>query len=200
MRTLGTIGSTVGAVALFAIAIGFVAIRISGMATFVVIGASMEPTIDKGALVLVSPVSPTTLQVGDIITFTHYDQITTHRVVAIDATKPSDPVFTTKGDANPVADPDPLYFPGEVGLVRAAVPFVGYGVAYLQYYWRIGLMAIAALVFFGCAAAVVFRPRPQTAREVVKLRPVLVPVETDEVWATHLAWLRQATPRRTRAA
>src|SRR4051812_32036634 len=88
---------------LFIICLSFVGIRVSGLSTFIVTGGSMEPNIAKGALVLVQPVSPAEVRIGDVITFQQYEQTTTHRVIAI-TEAPQGPVFKTKGDANVVAD------------------------------------------------------------------------------------------------
>ena len=197
MRTLGAISTMTATAALFAVALSIVAIRTLGMGTFVVTGASMEPTIHKGSLVIVEPVAPNTVLPGDIVTFEHYGQVTTHRVVAVDAAK-GDPVFTTKGDANAVADPEPVRFPGQVGVVRASLPLVGYGVAYIQAYWRLVLMIVAAVVFFGCGGLLVFTNGRRAGRRTP--RPVLVALDSEEVWRGHVGWLRERAAAQIRAA
>jgi signal peptidase len=183
------------AVALFATCMSLIAVRTLGMGTFVVTGSSMEPEIQKGALAIVEPVSPSLIQRGDIITFDHYGQMTTHRVIAIDASNAASPTFTTKGDANPVADPQPVHFPGQVGVYRTSVPLVGYAIVYVQAYWRIALTGIAALVFLICAAMLVFgnakAMRPRTSRR--QKQPVLI--DRDALWDDHMGWLREATAR-----
>ncbi len=121
MKTLAHICGVALAVALFSTCLGLLAVRTLGMGTFVVTGSSMEPAISKGALVIVEPVSPTAVNRGDIITFEHYGQMTTHRVIAIDGSNAASPIFTTKGDANTVADPEPVNFPGQVGRLRAGL-------------------------------------------------------------------------------
>ena len=80
MRKLGQLLSMALAVVLFSVCIGLLAIRTLGIGIFVVTGSSMEPAIQKGAIVLVEPVSPSVVARGDIITFEHYGQMTTHRV------------------------------------------------------------------------------------------------------------------------
>ncbi len=196
-------------VVLFAFSLLFVAIRTLGMATFVVTGGSMEPTIHKGSLVIDAPVSADTLRLGDIITFDHYDQTTTHRVVGIEGSA-SGPMFSTKGDANQVTDPEPLAFPVRVGLVKLAVPGLGYAVAWMQYIWRLGATLVAAIIFFSCAAMVFFRKDPKAAPvrsakiSTLKLVPVRVTTaqraEAQRIWAEHERWLRQATLAKARAA
>lgn len=199
-------------VVLFAFSLLFIGIRTAGMATFVVTGGSMEPTIHKGSLVIDQPVAADTLKLGDIITFDHYDQTTTHRIVGIEGS-PSATMFSTKGDANQVTDPEPITFPGRVGLVKLAVPGLGYAVAWMQYVWRLGATLVAAIIFFGCAAMVFVRKDPKAAPirrpEEIKLAalqlapvpaPTAMSVEAQRIWAEHERWLRQATLARARAA
>ena len=197
-RGLGAFASAVLTLALFAACLGVAAIRILGMGTYVVTGGSMEPTIHKGSLAIVEPVSPRTVRVGDVITFDHYAQVTTHRVIAVDATDPSDPVFTTRGDANQAADPEPIHFPAQVGLFRASVPVIGYVVAYAQAYWRITLTAIAGLIFFGCGAMLLFRK--EKALTGGRAGPPVNRIDTEQLWASHMGWLREQMARRASAA
>jgi len=127
-------------------------------------------------------------------------------------------MFSTKGDANQIPDPEPLTFPGRVGVVKVAVPGLGYAVAWMQYLWRLGATLVAAIIFFGCAATVFLRKDPKTApmRTVKKAKPApsklmpmkLAPVramtanaEAQRIWAEHERWLQQATlAKTTRAA
>ena len=193
MKKIGHICSIALAVVLFATCLGLLAIRTLGMGTFVVTGSSMEPAINKGALVIVEPVSPSAVSRGDIITFEHYGQMTTHRVIAIDASNAASPTFTTKGDANTIVDPEPVHFPGQVGVYRGSIPLLGYAIVYAQAYWRLALTGIAALAFLLCGAMLVFgnakMPRPRTRRQ----NAPLVRIDTDELWASHIGWLREAT-------
>ena len=197
-------------VVLFAFSLFFVGIRAMGLATFVVTGGSMEPTIHKGSLVIDEPVSADKLRLGDIITFDHYDQTTTHRIVGLEGST-SGAMFSTKGDANQVTDPEPLAFPGRVGLVKLAIPGVGYAVAWMQYIWRLGATLVAAMIFFTCAA-MVFLKKDKPAAAPVRSTQItrisrLVPVrattatsaEAQRIWADHERWLQQA-PAKARAA
>ena len=201
-------------VVLFAFSLLFVAIRALGMASFVVTGGSMEPTIHKGSLVIDAPVAADALKLGDVITFDHYDQTTTHRIVGIEGTA-NGTLFSTKGDANQVGDPEPLTFPGRVGLVKLAIPGLGYAVAWMQYIWRLGATIVAALIFFGCAAMVFLRKdktaapvriekkMPRRTISTIKLAPVAVSVSTLEaqrIWAEHERWLAKASGSAARAA
>src|SRR5438445_5488416 len=178
-------------VVLFAFSLLFVGLRAMGLATFVVTGASMEPTIHKGSLVIDEPVTADKLRLGDVITFDHYDQTTTHRIVGVEGSATGS-MFSTKGDANEVTDPEPLSFPGRVGLVKLAVPGLGYAVAWMQYIWRLGATVVAAIIFFTCAAMVFLRKEPQAApvrtakktkRATLTLAPVRVTtVDAKRIW------------------
>ena len=199
MNKIGHILSIALAVALFSTCLGLLAIRTLGMGTFVVTGSSMEPAIQKGALVIVEPVAPTAVSRGDIITFDHYGQMTTHRVIAIDASNAASPTFTTKGDANTVADPEPVHFPGQVGIYRASIPLLGYVIVYAQAYWRLALTVLAAVAFLLCGAMLVFgnakAMRPRTRRQTAPVSGI----DPDELWASHMGWLREATASRIAA-
>ena len=197
MRTLGQVCSVLLAVALFGLCLTIVALRVLGMGTFVVTGGSMEPSIAKGSLVIVEPVASQSVRIGDVITFEHYGQVTTHRVTAIDLKNPASPTFTTKGDANAAADPEPVHFTGQVGVYRASVPLAGYAIAYAQAYWRLALTVLAGAAFLACAAALVFgnaKPRRKRVRRQAD------PIDPEELWASHVGWLRESTARRIVAA
>ena len=202
-KTLGTILSTIAFGLLFVLCLSFVALRVSGLLTYIVTGGSMEPTIHKGSLVLVQPASPSEVKTGDVITFQQYGQTTTHRVIQV-AQSAQGEAFTTKGDANTVADPEAKTFSGQVGVVRFVVPLAGYLTVYVQAYWRLALSVIAAIVFFACAGMLVFRKEPETLARPVRVarapRRLLATVELDAAWDAHLAWVRRSEQRRTQVA
>jgi len=199
VKKLGHIFGIALAVALFSTCLGLIAVRTLGMGTFVVTGSSMEPVISKGALVIVEPVSPTAVSRGDIITFEHYGQMTTHRVIAIDTSNTTSPTFTTRGDANAVADPEPVHFPGQVGVYRASIPVLGYVIVYAQAYWRLALTAVAALVFLLCGAMLVFGNAKVMRRRTRRQAATVSRIDPDELWASHIGWLREATASRIAA-
>jgi len=85
---------------------------------------SMEPAIPVGSVVVIKPVNPETLKVGDIICFkveTEYPKTVTHRIIGITSQG-----FITKGDAN--EDPDQWIVKKDnvVGRVVAVIPLIGY--------------------------------------------------------------------------
>jgi len=182
------------AVGIFASCIGAVAIRSLGMGTFLVTNASMEPTLSTGSLVIVELVAPSLIARGDIITFDRNGQLNTLRVIAIDAASGADPAFTTKGDANSVADPEAVHFSGKVGLYRTSIPMLGYPISYVQVHWMLGLILIAAAMLLAGATALVFG-RPRRQARIRPLRPALatVAIDSEDVWANHVGWLRKAS-------
>lgn len=83
-------------------------------------GGSMSPTIDTGdAIVLTRP--PAELEVGMVVTLEAEGTVVTHRIVSVN----DDGTFTTKGDANSVADDWDGLRVDVVGVQRARIPFLG---------------------------------------------------------------------------
>jgi signal peptidase len=83
---------------------------------------SMEPAIPVGGIVVIKPVDPETLKIGDIICFRLSEPTSiTHRIINI-----TDEGFITKGDAN--EDPDQWIVKKEnvIGKAILTVPFIGY--------------------------------------------------------------------------
>jgi signal peptidase len=92
----------------------------------VVKSGSMEPSIKTGGIVFVHP--STSYEVGDIITFGKDTKTvipTTHRIVKVNGNG-SSKTFTTKGDANDVADPTDTRLGDVSGKVVFSVPYLGF--------------------------------------------------------------------------
>ncbi|WP_166979077.1 signal peptidase I [Paramicrobacterium fandaimingii] len=102
--------------------------KLVGGVPLTVLSGSMEPTLPVGSLVVVRPVAPDDVRVGDIVTYLpNPDDPTaiTHRVTAINHNGDGSRVFTFTGDANATADA-----PVREQQVRAevwyAIPGLGY--------------------------------------------------------------------------
>lgn len=107
---------------------------VGGYQLLAVVSGSMSPAIRTGDLIAVRPADPHTIEAGDIITYRAHDtpaQLITHRVIAVTAGE-SAPVFTTKGDANPVPDRLPVAAAQVVGRVHYRIPYGGYVVRFLR--------------------------------------------------------------------
>lgn len=101
--------------------------RAVGGAALTVLTGSMTPEIAVGSVVVVRPVDPGTLDVGDVVTYQKEPgrpAYITHRI--IDIHQDTDPVtLTTKGDANRGADLDPIPVTSVRGKVLFSVPYLG---------------------------------------------------------------------------
>lgn len=104
---------------------------LAGYERYVITGASMSGTFERGSLAFAETVPVEELAVGDIITYlpppdSGITELVTHRIVDID-TSGEDPVFQTRGDANSSDDPwvfgldDPTQ-----ARVEATVPGLGW--------------------------------------------------------------------------
>jgi len=103
-------------------------VPLTGRTTFVVGGPSMEPAILQGSAIVVEPVDPGLLRVGDVVTMRVGPEhaVFTHRIVRI-VERPDGLWLETKGDANEA--PDPVLVPatsviGRVGLTVTAIGYV----------------------------------------------------------------------------
>ncbi len=120
------------AVVLGAVVLGRVA-PMTGNQSLIIGGPSMEPTLALGSAVVIGPVAPDDISVGDIVSVQSGDgrAIYTHRVVrrlALDGV----PYLETKGDNN--ADVDAATVPAKsvIGRVMLVVPLMGYVLAWLS--------------------------------------------------------------------
>jgi signal peptidase I len=98
-----------------------------GLESLIVSSGSMGRTMPVGSVVLTREVDARAIGVGDIITFRPPGSgvTTTHRVIAV-THQGSQVLFTTKGDANGSADPDPVVVDARIHRVEYVIPEVGY--------------------------------------------------------------------------
>jgi signal peptidase len=101
--------------------------RLTGGAALTVLTGSMTPDIPVGSVVLIRPVDPQTLEVGDVATYQvspESEALVTHRVIKVRGAG-DDLELVFKGDANRGADQTPVV-PAQVrGEVWFHVPFLG---------------------------------------------------------------------------
>lgn len=105
--------------------------RLIGYECYTVISGSMEPVYHVGDLIYVKDVNVNTIKVGDPITFILNEDlvVATHRVIKIDAQNQH---FYTKGDANEIADNDPVHFNNVIGVPQFSIPKLGYVSDFIQ--------------------------------------------------------------------
>lgn len=146
-------------VVLLAAAVAVPAIAAS-LRPLTVVTGSMAPALPRGAVALVEPAEPGSYYgTPSIITYRDPARRTlvTHRVTATSADDAGAVSYTTRGDANAVADSDPVPHAAVVGAVRLVVPFVGLPVAWLH---AGDVAAFAALLAWSLLAVALGARRP----------------------------------------
>ena len=127
MRRIGRIAKrTVSLVTGLAVlaAIGYGVLMLAGYRPVVVYTGSMEPSLRVGSLAFLEKTPSSTLQKGDVITFTDPYQpgrLVTHRITQT-IERPEGRAYRTKGDANPAADPWTISLPAQAAQVAFDVP------------------------------------------------------------------------------
>ena len=110
---------------------------------YIVLSESMEPTINKGDLVIVKKQE---IREGDIISFKgiNTDTKTTHRVIKLLDTRPTS--YTTKGDNNVALDPYPVVQEKVEGTVICNIPYVGDLISIVKERWLIVIIVILVAI------------------------------------------------------
>lgn len=131
--------------------------------TDVIVGQSMEPTIPLYSVIVVEPVAPEAIRVGDVITFQQPDlpdRKVTHRVARIEHPE-GKLAFVTKGDNNEARDPWRVSYEGTAWRVREHVPHVGWIMLQAQTRWaRVLLVVLPVLLLFGSFMRWLWREEP----------------------------------------
>lgn len=151
LKKIWNIVSTVIVVFVVLCAVFLMGSRLLGYRVFNVISGSMEPQYSVGDLIYVKEVDVNTIEVGDPITFVLNENlvVATHRVIEIDAENQH---FYTKGDANEIADNDPVHFNNVIGVPKFSIPLLGYVSDFIQnppgMYIAIGGVVILVILVF----------------------------------------------------
>lgn len=178
-----------GQVVTWLVILGFAAVvvvavlvpRIGGATPYSVLTGSMRPHLPPGTLVIIKPVDVKDLTVGDVVTYqleSGKPAVVTHRITKISTDLTGSRLFTTKGDANNVADPKPVLPVQIKGRLWYSVPYLGRLGNLITgsdkqiaiYFAAGGLVAYAGYMFAGSVrdrrrAA---RPQPKHAKQQVK--------------------------------
>jgi signal peptidase len=117
-----------------------IAPSVFGWERYVIVSGSMTGTYDRGSLVFDEIVPVKSLKVGDVITYrpprgAGPAGLVTHRISSVGRDpKTGEPVFRTRGDANPVADPWTFTLPNRnQARVVTGVPYMGFVLAGLAH-------------------------------------------------------------------
>ena len=129
--------------------------RLVGLQVYTVLSGSMEPNYHVGSVIYVREVEPSTLQVGDAISFLISENtVATHRIIEVlpDEKDPDVIRFRTKGDNNDIADTNPVHCNNVLGKVVGTIPLLGYLSDFVQHppgtYITLCAMAILILAVF----------------------------------------------------
>jgi signal peptidase I len=102
--------------------------RIGGATPYTILTGSMRPTMPPGTMVVIRPVDPDRVRVGDVVTYqlrSGEPEVVTHRVVSVGLDGTGHRVFRTRGDANDAADPGWVKPVQLKGVRWYAVPYAG---------------------------------------------------------------------------
>jgi len=153
LKALRTAAMSVVAVVCIALGAATIVPAALGLQHYVIVGGSMDGTIDRGSVVFDESVPVNALRVGDVITYAppagaDTTSLVTHRIVSIERARGSVRLFHTKGDAN--GAPDPWHFTLDSktqARVVGHVPYLGYAFAALEIRWvRMAVIGIPALL------------------------------------------------------
>lgn len=102
-------------------------VPLTGRQSIVIGGGSMEPAIHLGSAVVVTPVVPAALAVGDVVSLqvAEAHAVYTHRIVGF-VDRADGRWIRTKGDANEDLDPTLVPASAVIGRVDLVVPWIGY--------------------------------------------------------------------------
>ncbi|MBX3193615.1 MAG: signal peptidase I [Microbacteriaceae bacterium] len=117
-------------VALLALAAAVIVVpAATGSRPLTVLTSSMEPTLPPGTLLVVSPVEPEDIRIGDVVTYqirSGDPTVVTHRVIAVSKSAGGEYAFTFKGDNNAQPDPDQIREVQIEGRLWYSVPYIGW--------------------------------------------------------------------------
>jgi signal peptidase len=120
--------------------------KIFGKEIMSVLSGSMEPGIQTGSIIAVTPVSPDqqgTFKAGDVITFRSADDpnmLITHRIVSVKDTS-SSREYITKGDNNDSEDPKSIPSGNVVAKYdNFTLPYLGFFLAWVK--TKLGIIVV----------------------------------------------------------
>lgn len=125
---------------------------LGGYTPMTVLTDSMSPTFNHGDLIIIKKCDPSTLKVGDIVTFHTIIEneyaLNTHRIIEINGDAGMR-TYVTKGDNNSIADQRSIAGGDIVGKYAGRLPYVGHVMQFLSS--SVGFLIVIVLpllVFF----------------------------------------------------
>lgn len=140
----------------------------------VIKGASMEPTIPIGSLLVLEPVAAENLRPGDVVSVRAAADrtVVTHRIVRV-VDRQGQPWLELRGDAN--GDPDPSLVPASAVVGRAALVLAGLGRGLAVFGTPSSVLVLAGVAGLLYALSLVLRAADARPGAVVARHPGAVP-------------------------
>jgi len=129
--------------------------RVTDAVPLTVLTQSMEPTLPPGTLIVVRPVDPADVAIGDVVTYQIEPgdpALITHRVIGVQFSGDGVRQFTLKGDNNDVADAELVSEAQIRGRLWYSVPGFGYVSNFMNGDARGLLIPIVAVLLLAFAA------------------------------------------------
>ena len=140
---------------LLVLAVSVLVPRLGGATPYTILTGSMAPGMPPGTLVVVRPIEPDDIAIGDVVTYQLESgdaTVVTHRVVAQSYDLTGQLAFTTQGDANEAPDPEPVRPVQIRGERWYVVPHLGRVVNVLDDNQRQTAVVATVVMLFGYAA------------------------------------------------
>ena len=167
-----------------------------GVTPLVVLSGSMSGDapdhIEIGDLIFVGKADVDSLEVGDVITFMQGSSVVTHRIIEIETDGSGKRLFYTKGDANNIADLDPISEDDVIGQYKGRIPKVGDLTMFMQS--PLGMIVFIGVPLIGFIAYDMVRRQRMTEKsranteeleaELARLRALAAERETKETQET----------------
>ena len=124
---------------------------LAGFTPLTVQSESMAPTFDQDDLIIVKQCDPSTLEVGDIVTFhaiiDNQYALNTHRIISINEVNGLNS-YTTKGDNNELADQHVIADGDIVGKYVGKIPYMGKVIGFLSSTWGFLVVIVLPMLLF----------------------------------------------------
>ena len=125
--------------------------NLAGFTPLTVQSDSMAPTFDENDLIFIQQCDPSSLQVGDIVTFhaiiDNQYALNTHRIIAINEVNGLNS-YTTKGDNNELADQHVIADGDIVGKYVCKIPYLGKLIDFLSSTWGFLIVIVVPMLLF----------------------------------------------------
>lgn len=154
---LGLSGGLLALVAALA-AVAVVIPALTGSVPLTVLTGSMEPGLPPGTLVVVRHTPVTDIRIGDVMTYqieSGKPAVVTHRVTSVVDSSDGSRTYTTQGDNNPQADPNPVVEEQVKGTVWYSIPLLGFLAVGLGDGGKSWLVSALAILLLGYASFLV---------------------------------------------